>query len=157
MIFSGHLTSYTLARHAKNIQGAQRIQKREHPDLIAKSREQFKRTGKPFILENVVGAPLENPRLLCGAMFAGLSVYRHRLFETNFSWEAPAHPEHIAPLQKMGRQPRPGDFMHIVGNFTDAAAGRRAMGIDWMTRNELSEAIPPAYSEHIGKQLLRLL
>ena len=61
---------------------------------------------------------------------------------------------HVAPLRKMGRPPEPGDFMHVVGNFSGVALAREAMGIDWMTRDELREAIPPQFTEHIGRQLL---
>jgi DNA (cytosine-5)-methyltransferase 1 len=133
---------------------AQRIQDREHPELIEDTRKLLQSSGLPYVIENVEGAPLLDPTMLCGAMFPGLAVYRHRLFETSFPVNAPVHPAHIAPLRKMGRPPLPGEFMHVVGNFSGAAQARRAMGIDWMVRNELREAIPPAYTEHIGAQLL---
>lgn len=132
---------------------AQRIQNNEHPDLIAPIRERMKATGKPYVIENVVGAPLENPVMLCGAMFTGLAVYRHRLFESNFPLEAPAHPDHVAPLRKMGRPPLAGEFMHVVGNFSGVARAKEAMGIDWMVRDGLREAIPPAYTQFIGTAL----
>lgn len=129
---------------------AQRIRKNEHPDIIAPIRGRLKGSGVPWCIENVVGAPLIDPIELCGAMF-GLRVYRHRLFECSFPVAAPPHPEHVAPLRKMGRRPEPGDFMHVVGNFSGVAQAREAMGIDWMTRDELREAIPPAFAEHIGR------
>lgn len=132
---------------------AQRIQNNEHPDLIAPIRERMKATGKPYVIENVVGAPLENPVMLCGAMFPGLAVYRHRLFESNFPLNVPAHPDHVAPLRKMGRPPLAGDFMHVVGNFSGVARAKEAMGISWMVRDELREAIPPAYTQFIGEQM----
>lgn len=77
----------------------------------------------------------------------GLKTYRHRLFETSFRCEQPWHQSHdlVAPQAKMGRRPQEGEFIQVVGNFSDVEAGREAMGIDWMTRDELSEAIPPAY------------
>lgn len=133
---------------------ARKIRGREHPDLIEPTRELLESLGVPYIIENVVGAPLHNPVMLCGAMFPGLRVYRHRLFESNIPLVVPAHPEHVAPLRKMGRAPRDGEFMHVVGNFSGAAEGRAAMGIDWMTRDGLREAIPPAFTAFLGAQLL---
>ncbi len=133
---------------------AQRIRGREHPDLIAQVRELLHDADIPFVIENVVGAPLIFPIEFCGAMFPPLRVYRHRLFESDVPLFAPAHPEHIAPLRKMGRAPRDGEFMHVVGNFSGVKRAREAMGIDWMTRDELREAIPPIYTEYIGRQLL---
>lgn len=132
---------------------AQKIQGREHPDYIVATREAFKLIGRPWVIENVPGAPLIQPVELCGAMF-GLRTYRHRLFESNFGFAAPAHPEHVAKTTKMGRAPRDGEFMHVVGNFSGVREAREAMGIDWMTRDELREAIPPAYTEYIGNQMV---
>lgn len=132
---------------------AQRIQANDHPELIGETRAMLAASDLPFVIENVEGSPLIDPIRLCGASF-GLRTYRHRLFETNFPTIAPTHPDHIAPVRKMGRPPRDGDFMHIVGNFSDVKAGRQAMGIDWMSRDELREAIPPAYTRFIGEQLL---
>lgn len=136
---------------------AQRIQGRAHRDYIREIRALFRSFGKPYVIENVEGAPLEDPILLCGAMFPGLRTYRHRLFESNLRLRVPAHPDHAAPNTKMGRPPRDGEFMHVVGNFSGVAQARVAMGIDWMTRDELREAIPPAYTAWIGRQLLSSL
>ncbi|UJW35086.1 DNA methylase [Saccharothrix sp. AJ9571] len=132
---------------------AQRIRGNDHPDLITPGRDLLNLTGRPWVIENVEGAPLHNPILLCGTMFSQLNVYRHRLFETSFPLRTPAHPRHLEPLTKMGRPPRPGERMHVVGNFSGVAQARTAMGIDWMSRNELSEAIPPAYTHWIGTAL----
>jgi len=131
----------------------QRIMDNDHPELIPPTRALLQKAGIPYAIENVVGAPLINPITLCGAMF-GLQTYRHREFECSFPVEAPAHPEHVAPLRKMGRKPQPGDFMHVVGNFSGVAQAKEAMGIDWMVRDELREAIPPAYTKHIGLALM---
>lgn len=129
---------------------AQRIRDNSHPDLIVPVRRKLRASGVPFCIENVPGAPLVNPTTLCGSMFS-LRVYRHRLFECSFRVEQPMHRPHTAPVRKMGRPPRPGDFMHVVGNFSGVKQAREAMEIDWMTRDELREAIPPAYSEYIGR------
>jgi DNA (cytosine-5)-methyltransferase 1 len=131
----------------------QRIMDNDHPDLVAPTRALLKASGRPYVIENVVGAPLLDPLELCGAMF-GLRVYRHRLFECSFPVDVPAHPPHTAPLRKMGRRPQPGDFLHVVGNFSGVAQAKEAMGIDWMVRDELREAIPPAYTKFIGTALL---
>jgi DNA (cytosine-5)-methyltransferase 1 len=135
---------------------AQRIQKNEHPDLIGPVRDLLIATGKPWVIENVVGArhKLNDPVMLCGAMF-GLETYRHRLFETGggFTFSAPEHPEHVAKQAKMGRKVPPGEFMQIVGNFTGVEKARSIMGMPWATRDGLREAIPPAYTAFVGKQL----
>lgn len=130
---------------------ARRLRNRSHLNLIDPIRERLENSGAKYIIENVVGAPLRNPQLLCGAMFKELRTYRHRIFETNFGWSPPTHPEHKWPNVKMGRPPKPGHFMHVVGNFSGANAGKEAMGISWMTKNELREAIPPAYAEYIAR------
>lgn len=132
----------------------QKLQGNDHPDLIEPLRPLLEATGKPYVIENVEGAPLRDPVTLCGAMFDGLRTYRHRLFETNWPLRQPPHPAHEAPQNKMGRPPKDGEFMHVVGNFSGADAGREAMGMPWATRDGLREAIPPAYSEYIGFEFL---
>jgi DNA (cytosine-5)-methyltransferase 1 len=122
----------------------------EHPRQIGAVRERLAATGIPYVIENVEGAPLRDPVTLCGAMFPGLRTYRHRLFETPFPVAQPAEPPHRWPLAKMGRPPRPGEWMQVVGHFSDVAAARVAMGIEWMTRDELAQAIPPAYTRYVG-------
>ena len=132
---------------------AQRIRDNEHPLSIDDVRSALVATGKPYIIENVKGAPLKDPVMLCGAMF-GLRTYRHRIFEGSIPLTAPEHPEHIAPQNKMGRVCQPHEFMHIVGNFIGAELAREIMECPWMSRRELREAIPPAYTRHLGRQLL---
>lgn len=128
----------------------QRIRSNEHPDLVGPMRSRLEASGAVWCIENVPGAPLRDPIELCGAMF-GLRTYRHRLFECSFPVAAPQHPPHVAPTTKMGRPPRAGEFMHVVGNFSGVRQAREAMGIDWLPRDRLREAIPPAYSEFIGR------
>jgi DNA (cytosine-5)-methyltransferase 1 len=135
---------------------AQKIMGNDHPDLIEPTRELLKSLGKPFVIENVPGSPLVNPVELCGAMF-GLETYRHRLFETNWPLTVPAHPAHAARTTKMGRPPVEGEYMHVVGNFSGVEKARDVMGMPWANRDGLREAIPPAYSEYIGKQLMKVI
>lgn len=134
----------------------QRIRGRAHSKLIAATREMLAATGLPYVIENVPGArgELIDPVMLCGAMFPALRTYRHRYFETNWPLTVPLHPQHVAPQVKMGRAPKPGEWVQAVGNFSGAAEAREAMGIDWMNRDGLRECIPPAYTEWIGQQLM---
>jgi DNA (cytosine-5)-methyltransferase 1 len=126
-----------------------------HPDLVALVREALIQIGRPWVIENVVGAPLAAPVMLCGTSF-GLGVRRHRLFEMS---DPPAL---VPPCQHYGHR-----AMNVTGNpgghsrrDPDALFGKlpdwqRAMGIDWpVTAHECKEAIPPAYTEWIGHQLL---
>ena len=131
---------------------AQKLQGNEHPDLIGPTRDLLESLGKPYVIENVPGAPLRVDLELCGRSF-GIGTYRHRIFESNVPLTALPHPDHDVPTTKMGRPPKDGEFMHVVGNFSGVAKAREAMGIDWMTRDGLREAIPPAYTEYIGAQL----
>lgn len=135
---------------------AQRIRGNEHSDLIELTRDLLRQASRHYVIENVPGAPLINPVELCGEMF-GLRTYRHRLFETSFALVPPKHPEHSAKTTKMGRPPQDGEHMHIVGNFSGVGAARRVMEMPWASRDGLREAIPPAYTEFIGKQLTSLL
>ncbi|WKV82324.1 DNA cytosine methyltransferase [Streptomyces sp. SNU607] len=136
---------------------AQKIQHRDHPDLIAPTRAALEATGRPFVIENVEEAArkLRNPVTLCAAAF-GMRTYRHRLFETGggFTFTPPQHPAHWAPLTKMGRPRAAGHFAHYVGNFSGVAEARTDMHVPWMNRDGIRECIPPAYTQHIAVALL---
>lgn len=93
---------------------AQRIQKNQHPDLIEPIRQRLIETNKPYCIENVVGAPLINPILLCGSMFPGLRVYRHRLFESNFKIVPPPSPRTQSSHYKDGKAAK-GRRVHACG------------------------------------------
>lgn len=137
---------------------AQRIRGFDHPDLIADVRAELELAGLPYVIENVPGARpwLRNPVLLCGTMFPALRVYRHRLFETNWPLAQPAHGTHVAPQVKMGRPPKPGEWIQPVGNFSGVSEARAAMEMPWASREGLREAIPPAYTEYVGRQMLQV-
>jgi DNA (cytosine-5)-methyltransferase 1 len=127
-----------------------------YPLLIEDVRSLLIATGQPWVIENVPGAPLVSGVMLCGAMF-GLRVYRHRLFESSVFLLAPPHMKH---REKIGTHKlasyigQPGAMVTVAGHLFSREAGSVAMGIDWMTREELAEAIPPAYTEFIGTHLL---
>lgn len=126
--------------------------------MIGPTRDLLIQTGLPYVIENVEGArdELLDPVTLCGAAF-GIETYRHRLFETNWTLDQPEHVEHVAPQAKMGRPAKPGEFLHIVGNFSGVERGREIMGMKWASRDGLREAIPPVYSEWVGQRLLAVL
>jgi DNA (cytosine-5)-methyltransferase 1 len=131
------------------------------PRLIEPVRDMLKRSGRPYVIENVEGAPLVDAVVLCGTMFPGLRVLRHRLFEANFKIVPPPHRKHpkVHTFDKRkshyGKTNEWTDFVQVTGGGNcSVAAARDAMGIDWMTKGEINEAIPPAYTELIGRQLL---
>jgi len=132
----------------------------EYPKLIEPVREVLIANGKPYVIENVVGAPLINATMLCGTQF-GLKVFRHRLFETSFFCLGIRHVPHrerigvngyvcVAGHGDSGRGKVPKDH-RTVGSW------KRGMGIDWMIRDELAEAIPPAYTQWIGERLMEAI
>ncbi|WP_406123307.1 SAM-dependent methyltransferase [Streptomyces sp. NBC_00989] len=131
----------------------QRIQKREHPDLIASTRTALETTGRPWVIENVGDAvpKLRDPVMLCGPMF-GLATYRHRFLEAGggFTLPQPYHPQHTVPQAKMGRPIPPGWYGQFVGNFSGADHARQVMGVPWMNRDGIRECIPPAYARWTG-------
>lgn len=135
----------------------------QYPDLVAETRDGLNDSDLPWVMENVVGAGLPGQDTLdgshgvtlCGHMF-GLRLYRHRLFESNVPLSAPPHPRHLTPASKAGHWV-PGTIISISSGGPGTEEKKRAMGIDWMNRDELTEAIPPAYTEHIGAQLIQAL
>jgi DNA (cytosine-5)-methyltransferase 1 len=122
-----------------------------HENQIPAVREVLISTGKPYIIENVPQAPLENPVTLCGSMF-GLGVRRHRHFECSFPIIAPNCQHELQP-EVVGVYGHAGGTSKRDGlTFKGTASWKEAMGIDWMTGNELAQAIPPAYSRYIAEQ-----
>jgi DNA (cytosine-5)-methyltransferase 1 len=181
---------YSRMRHLPWLKG------KKYPMLIPQTRELLQLSGKPYTMENVEGAPLEDLPLygshairLCGTMF-GLKLYRHRLFESNVPLTEPQHRRHqvaIGGAMLNSRQQPTADgwvslpakakrkcsfsaiaagatnfnglrdsgngVFTVAGHFSGIAAAKAAMGIDWMTRDELGQAIPPAFAEYIARQL----
>lgn len=152
-----------------------------HADLIPQTRQKLQESGLPWVIENVPGSTLSRGSvMLCGTMFGlgtGLSeLRRHRWFETSFGILVPecSHRDRVIGVYgghgRDRKRIKPttigvyggghGTSLHRASkgarNFT-AAEQREAMGIDWMTVDELSQAIPPAYTEFIGKYLMNAL
>lgn len=133
---------------------------REYPDLIEETRNMLSRVEAHTAIENVPQAPLRRDLVLNGTMFPELRVIRKRIFELNFFMFGPSS------RQRPGRVSH-GGYSTVCGGgrcsgvplsanawHTDAAK-KLAMGIDWMKRKELANAIPPAYAEFIGREALR--
>ena len=132
---------------------------KRHAGLIDPTRELLIAAGVPWVVENVVGAPLIKPITLCGTMFGletpdGAELRRHRLVETSFSISAPAcrHRPGVHVIGVYGGHARcrrrPSGSHHVpLSDFT-AYDARHAMGVNWLvTNDELGQIIPPAYAE----------
>jgi DNA (cytosine-5)-methyltransferase 1 len=136
----------TLGRFSKHV---------TYPDLYEPTRARLEAAGVPWVIENVVGAPYRSGFVLCGSMF-GLRVRRHRNFESSELMFPPLcdHREQGHPTGVYGH----GQFFWKDGEKSwrnvPIDEARDAMGIGWMERRELAEAIPPAYTQFIGEQLL---
>jgi len=126
--------------------------------LLGDIRERLEAHGMPYIIENVMGASMRPDIVLCGGMF-GLRTYRHRQFEVSgFAALTPPHPPHRILTATSRRRERWAQGWHVsITGDVGTYLGPAAMGIDWMTGNELSQAIPPAYTRHVGEQLLASL
>jgi DNA (cytosine-5)-methyltransferase 1 len=165
-------------RHSAMTKGMWKERLDSHPDLIPATRQALIESGKPYVIENVYGAKAEmiDPVMLCGTMFGlgtkyGNQLRRHRLFECSFEILLTMQCAHnnASAVGVYGggqnhdrmRQPK---IVGAHGNNEDDPsklfgidARREAMGIEWMTGKELNQAIPPAYTEFIGRQLMELL
>jgi len=129
-----------------------------HPDLITPLRPLLEATGLPWVMENVPKAPLIDPVMVCGGatgcVSGELQLHRHRMFEANFPLVGTAC-ETIRPwtVSVVGHGSPSGNRTTLGRNPT-IGEKREAMGMFWTNRDELSEAIPPAYTRFIGSQLL---
>lgn len=132
-----------------------------HKGCLPEIRAALIAIGRPWIIENVVGAPMQHHVTLCGTMF-NLRTYRHRRFEaSDLIWQPP-HPKHLVPATgNGGNRQRKHLYQNCGYHATITGDGGShwgdAMGIGWMTGKELSQAIPPAYSEYISRQMRRVL
>jgi len=144
--------THSRTKHLRDAQGKTTAK----VDLIPQTRAALIASGLPYVIENVPGAPLLDPVVMCGSSF-GLMVRRHRLFESNIplSGLPCAHKAQGRPVGVYGSMrdeiPQGGKTAESIDQ------ARAAMGIDWMIWGELVEAIPPAYTRHLGQQLIRSL
>lgn len=147
---------------------------REHPDLVGPLRERLKASRLPYAIENVFGAPLNDPLMLCGSFFGleshGFQLRRHRYFETSFPHGLTYSCDHAprtlgiygAKVRDIAQEKRhyakdKKTRGEPVGVVLPQSYGFEAMGIDWMNISELSEAIPPAYSHYVAELFLKTL
>lgn len=132
-----------------------------HPDLVDPTRKLLQESGLPYVIENVPGSPLINPVQLCGSSF-GLGVRRHRHFEANVAL-LPPRCDHQSQPRKYRVYDHGKWYLSRTAPVWGHGGGKakdqwsEAMGIDWMTRDELAQAIPPAYTEYVGALLLTAL
>lgn len=140
-----------------------------YPELIEPCRAALLASGRPYVMENVERAPLRNALMLCGRQF-NLPMYRHRLFESSvFLWALHHQPHDVViGAGRMINDRRKGTLnagsskgawgrqalVTVAGGQCRKDEAERALGIDWMRKDELMQAIPPAYTEYIGRQLL---
>ena len=143
--------THSITQHLRNAQGKQTSK----IDLIPETRAALIASGVNYIIENVPGAPLIDPVLVCGSAF-GLKVRRHRLFESNKPIKGTEchHKQQGKPVGIYGsmRDEIPGGG-HTAKTMEQA---NEAMGIDWMIWGELVESIPPAYTHYLGLQVNNL-
>lgn len=137
------------------------IHGREYKDFIPATRSLLDSIGKPYVIENVVGAPLNVSIFLCGTMF-GLRLFRHRNFESNVMLFQPQHISHRRQGLRstgntgIGARYGPDTILTVTGHFSGVAEAQKVMEIDWLGQAGLAQAIPPAYTEYIGRQLMNL-
>lgn len=133
-----------------------------HPDLVPATRDMLNSTGLPFIIENVPGAPLIDPVVLCGSMF-GLGadcedgyrqLQRHRLFESNVALSPPGPCRHSGLVVGVYGNGGGGVRAATRGYKATKREGNDALGTGWMSVAGMSQAIPPAYTQWLGAQLL---
>ena len=136
----------------------------DHKDFIAETRKLLQKSKKPYIIENVVGAPLINPISLCGTQFKNIYTQRKRIFESNVNLKPPEIPAQKKKTPTAGNGFGQDGFISICGSGGVKGMNEKQIalywgfalgGIDWMSRSELAEAIPPVYTEFIGKQLIK--
>lgn len=154
--------THSITKHLRNAQG----KSTSKLDLIPQTREALIASGKPYIIENVVGSPLINPVQLCGSSF-GLRVRRHRLFESNMPIKGSLcdHKMQGRPVgvygamgdQPQGRNKVTGTYVYGGQVAKTVKEAQNAMGIDWAIWSELVEAIPPAYTQYLGTQIKEYL
>lgn len=144
------------------------------PDLITPGRDYLEATGKPYVMENVIKAPLRRDLILCGSMFdltatdtdgTTLHLRRHRVFESNVPLTAPRPCRHPRGVQWAGvyggargdkheaKHVRRGGYVPPDAEVQSNLLG----GVPWMTGKGRRECIPPVYAQHVGTQLIEAI
>lgn len=161
--------------------GTRAVSRDAYPDLIGRTRDALNELGLPYVIENVEGAPLRDPIMLCGTMFGlcavdddgtKLELRRHRLFESNVRLTATPdyldpgsgcehgwYSEQVAGVYGGARRDKV-EARHVRhGGYVprNKAVAQTLLDIDWMTWRGMYQALPPTYTEHIGRQLLERL
>jgi DNA (cytosine-5)-methyltransferase 1 len=131
---------------------------REYKNYIPDTRDRLIKSGLPYVIENVVGEPyLKNP-LKLNASYFHIRIRRTRYFETSFPMNLVLLPKEEPSHSKMGRPVTENSIITPVGHFSGCAIAKKRMGIDWkIDQGELAQAIPPVYTEFIGKHLLKAI
>ena len=130
----------------------------KHPDLITPGRPLLQAWGGPYVMENVPGAPLVDPVLICGRAMGLQRIKRHRLFESNVFLTSPGCACDGTPAISVFGHAGDERGRDGVRRHVPIAEVRRLMGVEWMTdREDVADAIPPVYTEYIGAQLLDAL
>jgi DNA (cytosine-5)-methyltransferase 1 len=130
---------------------ATRARRERYPDLLPSTREALERTGRPWVIENVPGAPMRADIVLCGCQVGLARIKRERWFETSwrqhYMWQRCRHGELSVPIVGHGM---PGPARKALGRDVGTDEAKALMGCEWMTRAGLSQAIPPGYTELVG-------
>lgn len=134
----------------------------DHPDLLPPTRALLAMADVPWVIENMPGAPMAPLFLMCGSAFGlgipGYQLRRHRWFEVSATWFLSPPCQHRGPVIGIyGDHGRDRRRKEGYGRYFTLDERKQAMGIDWMARDELDQAIPPAYTEYIGRQLIEHL
>lgn len=132
-----------------------------YPNLIPQTRALFATLGIPTVIENVQGSEVRRDLTLCGEMF-GLDVIRHRYFECSFPVSIPAHVKHRGRVKGYRHGVNyDGVYWSVYGDGGGKGSvpeWQQAMGIDWTSvRKSIAEAIPPAYANYVGEQILKVI
>jgi DNA (cytosine-5)-methyltransferase 1 len=144
--------THSITKHLRNAQG----KSTSKLDLIPETRAALIESGKPYIIENVMGSPLIDPIMLCGSAF-GLNVLRHRIFESNMKLQG-TKCDHKTQGRPVGVYGSLRDEIPKGGKTAESIEqARQAMGMYWAIWSELVEAIPPAYTLYLGEQIADIM